>query len=115
MDNDKFKEDMEDVKSYTNGSNYEKAFSFLIERVKESRRADDQIAVDKYSAMARGILVLVESEFGATRMKPKDPSERHCSFCGKNGESKLIAGAEALICRNCSELIYETFNDPENT
>jgi hypothetical protein len=115
MDKDKFKEDMEVVKSYTNGSDYEKAFSFLIKRVKESRRWDDQTAVDKYTAIARGVLILVESEYGATRMKPKDPSARHCSFCGKSGESKLIAGAEALICKSCSELIYETFNDPENT
>jgi hypothetical protein len=115
MDNDKFEEDVEVVKSYTTGSDYENALSFLIKRVRESRRADDQTGVDKYTAVARGILVAVESEFGATRMKPKDPSERYCSFCGKSGESKLIAGAEALICKKCSELINETFNDQENT
>jgi hypothetical protein len=115
MDNAKFKEDIEAVKAYTADSNYEEALDILIKRIREGSRINDQAAVDKYSAMARGILVLVESEYGATRLKPNDSSEQHCSFCGESDASKLIAGAEAMICRSCSENIFSHFNEYKNT
>ena len=114
MDKAKFKEDIEAVKSYIADSDYEEALSILIKRVRDSRRLHDQSAVDKYSAMARGILVLVESEYGATKRNPLDNSERYCSFCGEDDESQLAAGARAMICRKCSEKIYKHFDELEN-
>lgn len=115
MDKAKLEKDIEAVKSYTADSNYEDALILLIKRTREARRINDQAAVDKYTGLARGILIMVESEYGATRLKPKDPSERYCSFCGESDESKLIAGAEAMICKKCSENIFKHFNDTDNT
>ena len=115
MDKDEFEKDIEAVKSYTADSDYESALSILIKSTREARQTNDQTAVDKYTGLARGILIMVESEYGATRMKPKDSSERHCSFCGEADESKLIAGAEAMICKVCSENVFKHFHELENT
>lgn len=114
MNESTFIKDSKVVRSLAAQGKYEEALDFLIKRLRSARGINDQEAVDQYAGVARAILTLVESEFGATRIKPKNPLEQYCGFCGRGNESKLIAGAKAFICKDCSDLIHGIFHDPEN-
>jgi len=115
MDEIEFDEVAESIKALTHEGKYEETLALLLKKIRSARSNNDQNGVDAYIRLARGILVLVESDFGASRMKPKNPTEKHCSFCGNEEEPDLVAGAEAMICVNCSKLISDIFRERGNT
>ena len=111
FDQAEFNEDVKKVESLVSASRYEDAINLLISRVRECAEKKDTAGVDVYTAIARGALTTLESEFGATLMKPKAPGETECFVCGENSEAELVSGANGAICRKCTVRIYEYFSE----
>jgi hypothetical protein len=83
----------------------------IVENIRNSYTAGDQPGVDAYCSIANATTILMESEFGASRMK--EPVELSCFCCGEEDSSLLVAGANGAICKACTEKIYEHFENSD--
>ena len=86
--------------------NYAEGAEYALEGIKLAKRSGQEELVDTLIGILNSSTTLLISE----RNLLKYNSDINCSFCGKNEyEVKLIGGVKALICRECTELISDTF------
>ncbi len=109
-----------DIESYTDKiqkflkiGNYHAALNIALSGLNEGRRKGDQIGVDKFVNIIKGISLTIAHEFGSQANSVQGKGEAApCFLCGVAEENAgLLLGASGSICGKCAEYAYKYFTD----
>ena len=103
------------IGKFVEEGNCHAAFNIAISGLNECRGNNDQLCVDKFLRLIKGVSFMLAQEYGSEDyLAPKKRQEPSCLICGATKENaELVLCAKGAICRNCAETVYKHFNSDE--